>query len=127
MIGTARDRTPRRAFVVSETPSFFAHRLAELREDAGLSQGHLAKLAGLTRQSLSLLEAGKREPAWDTVQKLALALGVDCTEFTDPEMQLPDVKPPGKAGRPRKAPPEEPPAGQGGGKPEGKGRRKGKG
>jgi transcriptional regulator with XRE-family HTH domain len=80
----------------------FAHRLIRLREQAGLSKYELARRAGLTRQSLSLLELGLREPAWLTVQVLALALGVSCEQFIDPGVKLPELKPPRPAGRPRK-------------------------
>jgi len=98
--------------LVSEPSTPFARKLAELREAKGLSKYRLAELAGLTHQAMSLLESGKSEPTWATVQKLALALGVDCTAFTDPELQLPEAQPPKKAGRPRKdkADVEAPPA-----------------
>lgn len=85
----------------------FAGRLSEVREVVGLSQYALAKKAGLSKQALSLLEQGEREPSWDTVQRLAKALGVDCTAFADPELQLPDetlVLPRGRPKRPA-APP----------------------
>jgi transcriptional regulator with XRE-family HTH domain len=96
----------------------FARRLVELRKVAGLSKYRLAELTGITRQALSLLETGQREPNWDTVQRLAKALGVDSTAFEDPDLQLPDVKPPGKAGRPKK---------DAGAAPSGEKKRKGKG
>lgn len=89
----------------------FAERLREERERAGLSQYALAKMTGLSKQALSHLELGKREPTWQTVQLLALALGVDCRTFADPDVALPEppTDPP-KRGRPRK--PTTPPADQ---------------
>jgi transcriptional regulator with XRE-family HTH domain len=44
----------------------------------------LAKLSGLSKQALSNLELGNREPNWNTVQRLAAALGVSCDDFIDP-------------------------------------------
>jgi transcriptional regulator with XRE-family HTH domain len=99
----------------------FADRLQKLRDAAGLSQYALAKRSGITKQAVSRLEKGERDPNWETVQRLALALGVDCRAFTDPDLQLPEAAPPGKPGRPRKetqpeAPPATKPRGRGKGK-----------
>jgi transcriptional regulator with XRE-family HTH domain len=102
MIATALRRDSRRP-CVPETPTYFARKLTEFREAAGVSTYRLAQLTGITRQALALLESGRRVPTWDTVQRLALALGVDCTAFIDPGLQLPEAQPPKKAGRPRKA------------------------
>lgn len=86
----------------------FADRLTAVRERAGLSQYALAKRSGVSKQALSLLELGEREPNWETVQRLALALGVDCREFVDPALTLPPEGPPARMGRPPKAEPEAP-------------------
>ena len=123
---------------MAEGESRFAGRLRELREAAGLSQYALAKRSGLTKQAISRLEHGTRDPAWETVQRLALALGVDCRSFGDPSITLPGVesrKSPGrppkpaaeaerpaepkKRGRPRKTPPENDPGGGASGSPAG--------
>jgi transcriptional regulator with XRE-family HTH domain len=80
----------------------FAERLRGLRENAGLSQYALAKKSGLTKQALSRLELGEREPTWQTVQLLAAALGVDCRAFVDPGLQPPPEEPARPRGRPRK-------------------------
>jgi transcriptional regulator with XRE-family HTH domain len=111
MIGTASRRTAWRSFV-PDTPTPFARKLTELREAKGLSKYRLAELAGLTHQAMSLLESGQREPNWQTVQRLALALGVDCTAFTDPELQLPEAKPPKKPGPKPKVPEGKKPKGK---------------
>ena len=97
---------------VPEPSAYFARKLVKLRKAQGLSSYRLAKLAGLTKQTLSVLESGERVPNWDTVQRLAKALGVDCREFENPELQLPEAQSPKKAGRPRKdqADVEAPPA-----------------
>lgn len=88
----------------------FAKRLQALRKKAELSQYALAKRSGLSKQAVSNLEMGNREPTWQTVQLLARALGVDCRAFADPDLPLPPesetaVKP---RGRPRKTPAEGP-------------------
>jgi transcriptional regulator with XRE-family HTH domain len=61
----------------------FAGTLKRLREKAGMTQKQLAEKAGLSAGSVANLEQGFRGPAWDTVQALALALGVDCRAFTE--------------------------------------------
>jgi transcriptional regulator with XRE-family HTH domain len=57
-------------------PDTFASRLRALRLAAGLAQEGLARAAGVATRTVSMLELGKTEPAWDTAQKLADALGV---------------------------------------------------
>jgi transcriptional regulator with XRE-family HTH domain len=100
--------------------SAFAERLAALRESQELSQYELARRTGLTRQTLSRLEMGDREPSWGTVQLLALALGVDYKELADPALRLPEPAPGRLRGRPRKAAGVAPePRGDQGGKPSG--------
>jgi transcriptional regulator with XRE-family HTH domain len=82
----------------------FGERLQRLRERAGLSQYALARLAGLSKQAVSHLELGIREPGWETVQRLALALGASCEDFRDPGLSLPaDGGEPRPRGRPPKA------------------------
>ncbi len=86
----------------------FADRLRELREATGMSQYALARKAGISKQAMSHLEAGRNDPSWETVQRLALALGVDYEALADPGLTLPEVKP-AKMGRPPKAKGEEEP------------------
>lgn len=81
----------------------FADRLRELREAAGLTAYALAKKCGLTKQALYRLEEGSSEPTWQTVQLLAVALGVDCSAFVDPTVRPPDTEPAKRRGRPKKA------------------------
>jgi transcriptional regulator with XRE-family HTH domain len=96
---------------MADRGSSFATRLQRQREAAGLSQYALAKRSGLSKQALSNLEMGRREPSWDTVQRLAVALGVSCEVFTDPSITPADDAPARGRGRPRKqaAPPATPP------------------
>jgi transcriptional regulator with XRE-family HTH domain len=51
--------------------------LAALRRERGYSQDTLARMAGLSRTTPSLLETGKREPRLATIVALADALGID--------------------------------------------------
>jgi transcriptional regulator with XRE-family HTH domain len=52
------------------------HRLAKLREAAGLTRYALAKRSGVNEAFLGRLEAGKQAPGWSVACKLADALGV---------------------------------------------------
>jgi transcriptional regulator with XRE-family HTH domain len=54
----------------------FAESLAVARTAAGLSQYALAQKAGISKQSLSTLELGTRQPSLETAMKLAKALGI---------------------------------------------------
>jgi transcriptional regulator with XRE-family HTH domain len=83
--------------------NFFATRLRKEREKAGISQYRLGQLAGISKQSLSRLEMGLSQPNWETVQRIAAALGTDCRVFADPSLaKLAEPTPVGQRGRPRK-------------------------
>jgi transcriptional regulator with XRE-family HTH domain len=87
----------------------FADRLTALREAAGVSQYRLAQLSGVTKQTVSRLEAGQVQPSWDTVQALARGLGVEVGAFVTnagPPQDVPVRSP----GRPPKAVEAGPPA-----------------
>ena len=47
-----------------------------LRTRQGLKQPQLAEKAGISASYLSLLERGKRDPSFSTVEQIASALGV---------------------------------------------------
>src|SRR5438105_2528705 len=64
-----------------EGRTMFADCLRSLREKAGISQYRLAKQSGVSKQMVSLLELGGTQPSWETVQRLANTLGVDCRSF----------------------------------------------
>lgn len=55
--------------------SDFESRVRRIREDSGVSQGALADAAGLTRQALSAIEAGRAVPSTHVALRLARALG----------------------------------------------------
>jgi len=50
--------------------------IRELRTERGLSQEAVALDAGIQPSWLSHIEAGRRNPSWSTVQRIAAALGV---------------------------------------------------
>jgi len=58
-----------------------AQRLMELR--GNISQTELAKKARVPQSAISEIESGKRVPRADTLQKLALALGVSVADLLD--------------------------------------------
>lgn len=59
----------------------FGKRLRELRKGANLTQEKLGELAGMRYQVVARLEYGQRTPSWETVLKLAKALGVSTDAF----------------------------------------------
>lgn len=46
------------------------------REQAGMTQVRLAKLAGVTQQAISQIEGGEITPSLHTLRRLAKALGL---------------------------------------------------
>jgi transcriptional regulator with XRE-family HTH domain len=84
----------------------FAALLRDARLKAGLSAYALARRSGITPQSMSALEAGKSAPTWETVQRVAQALGVDYSAFADPDLTVPgEAAAPRPVGRPKKVKP----------------------
>ena len=59
----------------------FGARLKALRLAAGLTQEQLAERANMYSQHITRLETGGRSPTWETVLKLAKALGVSTDKF----------------------------------------------
>jgi len=51
--------------------------LKELRESHFLSQADLAQKAGVSKDTINRLESGKQRPTFQTIRKLAKALGVE--------------------------------------------------
>jgi transcriptional regulator with XRE-family HTH domain len=69
---------------------YLARTLSRLRRKVGLTRNELALLADLSRQSISLIEEGRRaDLSWGTIQQLALALGVPTDAFRDPDLAAP--------------------------------------
>tara|TARA_R110002110_G_scaffold83635_28_gene217174 strand:+ start:2744 stop:3289 length:546 start_codon:yes stop_codon:yes gene_type:complete len=57
------------------------HRIKVLRKRLGLSQRELAKRAGLTNASISLVERSQMSPSVASLKKILDSLGVTMTEF----------------------------------------------
>ena len=55
--------------------------IRELRASRAWSQATLAEQSGVSAAAISLIESGKRQPMADTVEKLAVALGVSISEL----------------------------------------------
>ena len=58
-------------------------RLKRLRTAKDLSQAALAERAGLTREYVNKLEAGRQDPSLTTISALAKALGVPVTRLLE--------------------------------------------
>jgi transcriptional regulator with XRE-family HTH domain len=58
-------------------------RLKRAREEIALSQGAFAKALGLSSEYISLLEAGKRTPSFETLLRIAEFLNKDVGHFFD--------------------------------------------
>jgi transcriptional regulator with XRE-family HTH domain len=59
----------------------FGIKLKELRLKNGLSQEKLANLAEIDRTYLPGIEKGERNVSLSIIEKLAIALGIEITEF----------------------------------------------
>jgi transcriptional regulator with XRE-family HTH domain len=63
------------------TPRQMGRRIQKLREAQDLSRQELARKAGMNRETIRLLEAGRFDPTLRTLTKLARALGVPLTDL----------------------------------------------
>ena len=63
----------------------FADNLRRLRLEHFWSQAELARRAGLSKLTITQLEAGERAPFGQTVRRLADALGVAPNDLASPE------------------------------------------
>ena len=78
--------------------ALIAERLKEARKLAGVSQGHVAKILGLHRPSISEIEAGNRRVSADELARLAEVYDVgvvwllgeapDTLDARDPRLEL---------------------------------------
>ena len=88
--------------MTSEKEEIFGKVLQEERKAKSISQEKLAKLTGLDRTAISLIENGKRSPTFTTILKICSALEIEPSElFSVYEKKDPDyhVKKSGKHGR----------------------------
>jgi len=77
--------------VTSEKEEIFGKILQEERKAKKISQEKLAKLTGLDRTAISLIETGKRSPIFSTILKICLALKIKPSElFSIYEKKDPD-------------------------------------
>lgn len=53
----------------------------QLREKSGATQEALARDAGITTATLSLIERGQANPTWDTLKKIVVALASSMGEL----------------------------------------------
>ena len=70
----------------------FSERLKEERKNAGLTQAQLSKKLGITAQSYSQYETGKRNPKMETQQKIADALGIDIDDLCPTKKEMEAIK-----------------------------------
>lgn len=54
-----------------------ATRIARYRAEHGLSQTGLAEMVGMHQPAIARLEAGEKNPTWETLARLAEALGIE--------------------------------------------------
>lgn len=69
-----------------------AERLRAAREQAGLSQGQVAKLLGLQRPAISEIEAGRRRVSAEEIAKLAETYDVSAQWLIDNTAAVADPK-----------------------------------
>jgi transcriptional regulator with XRE-family HTH domain len=62
----------------------FGKRLRKLRRNKDITQEQLAEMIGVSADFVSQMERGVNGPSFDTLQKIALVLEVDVSEFFTP-------------------------------------------
>jgi len=85
----------------------FGEILKGLREREGLTQTELAEKSQVPIGTIRDYEQNRREPLFSTAARLAAALGVDCTAFTQEPAASPEPRP---RGRPKGKPAVEAPS-----------------
>ena len=76
----------------------FGKRLRELRLAADMTLESLATAAGMAQQNIARFESGRRSPSWESLLRLAEALGVRLDAFQPVEAEEP-AAPPAEANR----------------------------
>lgn len=77
----------------------FARTLHTRLESAGITAYRLSQLTGISKGAMSKLLSGKVEPSWESVLKIAKAMGVSCEVFAA-DVELPDAPEQRGPGRP---------------------------
>lgn len=75
---------------LDEVRAAIATRLRAAREQAGLSQGQVAKILGIQRPSISEIEAGRRKVSAEELTRLAEIYNVSVSWLTKEESEVPD-------------------------------------
>lgn len=60
-------------------------RIKELCKERGITLNELASRVGISQPSISGIATGKQKPSFDTLEKLAVALGVEVAELFAPQ------------------------------------------
>ncbi len=69
-----------------------ATRLRAAREQAGLSQGQVARLLGLQRPTVSEIEAGRRRVSAEELSRFTKAYGVSVSWLVNDRPEVPDPR-----------------------------------
>ena len=72
---------------------FAGQRIRMVRRDSNINLHQLALLTGISAPALSLIENGKRDPRLSTLSKIARALSVEISAFTDKPAEEPLIVP----------------------------------
>jgi transcriptional regulator with XRE-family HTH domain len=62
-------------------------RIAQIREDAGLSQSALARAIKTSQSAISAIEAGDRNPSYEMLRQIAEALGVSAAYLVGADVE----------------------------------------
>lgn len=62
-------------------------RIAEIREEVGLSQSGLARGVGISQSAISQIESSERNPSYDMLRQIAKALGVSVPHLVGAEVE----------------------------------------
>ena len=72
---------------------FAGQRIRTVRRESNINLRQLALLTGISAPALSLIENGKRDPRLSTLSKIAKALRVEISAFTDKPTEEPLIVP----------------------------------
>jgi transcriptional regulator with XRE-family HTH domain len=65
----------------------FGARLAKIREEAGFTQSSLARAVGLSQSAVSQIEAGERNPSYETIRQIAEAMNLSPAHLVGGEVE----------------------------------------
>ena len=66
----------------------FSEKLRNIRKEKGFSQKEVAEKLSVSQPSYAQYENGKRNPKWETIRKIAEALGVNTGDLVDDWMDF---------------------------------------